>query len=215
MDQRPDQGLYLPLTWWPLCLAECRSLWWKLSRCWRRTAQTRIVPSWRKSQEKLQERRWPPAGPWPSLVHIVAFKDGLTPDWFCYFFFFMNLESRKNNFYALLISSELRKIWMFQNFSLFSVRQEQTSFPWHVALELSSTCGVCVHGKLLHTSTQGYRTAVRVCFFILFYVFWALQSFPKAEFHSLSKDTYLLHVVIKRSWKYSSIKTNHDISCHL
>lgn len=175
--------------------------------------ESKIVPSWSKIQEKQQERCWPLPGLRPSVVHIVAFKDRLTPTEFVTFFFFINLESRQNNFHTLLISSELRKDTDIPEFFLFSLTQEQTSFPWHVALDLWGTCGVCAWQIVTGQNTR-LQNCCPCLIFSEFYFMYS-ENYRDSQRQNLidCPKTYTCFMLfLERRWKYSSFKTNHDVS---
>lgn len=194
MDQRPEQGLLLPLTWWPLCLADGRSLWWKLSRCWRRTDQTRwgLSPKVRKS-----------CGRSADLLQVCD----------RHWFILLNLRTDSRLIESVKIWNQERstfmhpwfhlsseKIWMFQNFSLFFPHTGANQFPLECCLRFMGYLQ-SVYAWQVVTQDTRLQNCNPCLIFILFYVFWALQSFPKAEFHRVSKDTRLHHVVLSEKVK--------------
>lgn len=144
-----------------------------------------------KPQEKLRERCWPPAGLWPSLVHIVAFEDGLTPDWICYFFIYIyiyiNLESRKNNFHAHLISSELRKDLDVPEFFPFFPQTGANHFPLACCLRFMGYLrSVCAWKFVTHQNTRLQNCSPCLIFNFILCIL-SITEFPKDRISQVVK----------------------------
>lgn len=181
MDQRPGQGLFLPLTWWPLCLAECRSLWWKLSWCWRSTDQT----TGKAAGEVLTSCRsvtvtgsyccvWERTHAWLNLLLF-------------YIYIYINLESRKNNFHAHLISSELRKDLDVPEFFPFFPQTGANHFPLACCLRFMGYLrSVCAWKFVTHQNTRLQNCSPCLIFNFILCIL-SITEFPKDRISQVVK----------------------------